>query len=203
MHDFCKFSFIALSGLLFSCSGSNSSPSTTEDAEKVLALDEISGKEALRKKYANYQDDVVLDDKGRVKGNSKRSSFENKQLTSIGGDFRDQNFAASRYSKKNWQGSKNFESGKFETSQNRWGDQEWFLKKQAQEASSNSRNQGQAFNASDFRTTTANEQNSTRLSYGSDVRTDVRRRVYKEPLVIDDEAYEKMSLEESKNILGR
>ena len=199
-----KFGAAALVGLfLSSCGGKSTVPTATEGAGKILALDEGSGSSALEKKFANYKNDVVLDDEGNITKDSKRSNFEGKKLNSIGGDFGKKQFAASRYSKKNWSGSKNFDPGNFKRSKNRWDDEEWFLRKQARETGTAARSQGQAYSTGNYHTATAREQGGNRLARPSDVETDIRRRVNKEPLIIDQEDYEKMSLEESKSILGR
>ena len=204
MHGVTTIGLTALlSLLLLSCSGKKQAPNATEGADRILAFDEGSGQLALEKKFANYTKDVVLDEEGNILKDSKRSNFEGKQLTTIGGDIGNKRFAANRYSKKNWQGSKDFDSAKFKSSKNRWDNEEWFIQKQARESGAAALSQGQAHATNSFGKKSAREQGGRRLGRPSDVETDVRRRVSQKPLIVDQEAYEKMSLEESKNILGR
>lgn len=190
-------------GLLFSCSSDNSVPTAGEGAERVLALDEGSGSAALENKFADYHKDVVRDEEGNISKDSKRSNFEGKQVSNIGGKYANRQFAAERYSKKNWTGTKNFDAGRFQSSKNRWDDEEWFFRKQAQESGSAARSQGQTYETARYGTSSAREQGARRLDRSSNVQTDIRRRDYDEPRVIQREDYEKLSLEESKSILGR
>lgn len=204
MGSTMTFGWLALTSvLLVACGGQGSTPTATESAGQVLALDEGSGQLALEKKFANYQDDVVLDAEGNIQKSSKRSNFEGKQLTSIGGGLGKKQFAASRYSKENWQGTKNFDAGRYKSSRNRWDQEEWFMQKQAREAQTSARGQGQTFSTGDYRTAAAQEQRGNRLARPSNAQADFRKRVGQKPLIIDNEDYEKLTLEESKNILGR
>lgn len=204
MHGRWNLAAMALASLvLVSCGGKGEAPTASEGAGKILAMDEGSGFMALKKKFANYDKDVVVDEEGRIQKDSKRSSFESQQLTNIGGDYGKKQFAASRYSKKNWQGSRNFDPAKFKSSKNRWDNEEWFVQKQAREAGNAARAQNESFATGDYRTASAREQGGRRLSRGSDVETDVRRRVYQEPLIMEKEDYEKLSLDEAKGLLGR
>ncbi len=189
--------------ILPSCSRSSSSPTAEEDAGRILALDEGSGQLALEKKFADFGKDVVVDEEGRVQKESKRSSFEGTQLTSIGGQQGKKEFKVDRYSKKNWRGSKDFDPAKFNRTQNRWDNEEWFVQKQARESTNTARAQGQRFGTEEFRSGSAREQDGRRFSRVSDAQTDIRRRVYRDPLVIDKDDYEKLSLEETQGLLGR
>ena len=52
-------------------------------------------------------------------------------------------------------------------------------------------------------TNNATEQGGHRMSKTNDVRTDIRREVFQQPFRMDNEDYEKMSLNDSKRLLGR
>ncbi|MBK1834286.1 hypothetical protein JIN78_09470 [Roseibacillus ishigakijimensis] len=190
---------------MVSCSGDKSEPPTAgEGASRVLALDEGSGQSALSERFADYSKDVVLDEDGKITGDSKRSSFEGKELATIGGGWEGKEFAASRYSKKEWQGSRAFEHKSFADGQrSRWDDEEWFLQKQAREADGSSYSQGQTYGTEAYRTGSAREGAGRRLARPGDVETEVRRRVQAEPLIIDQEDYNQMSMGEVKSKLGR
>ncbi|MDQ8188829.1 hypothetical protein [Roseibacillus persicicus] len=187
-----------------SCGSSKKAPTASESAGRIVDYnDEAAGQMAMEKKYADYKNDVVLDKDGRVGKDSKRSNFEGKQLTTIGGGWAGKEYAASRYAKKSWQGTKGFDRSQFSgKSSNRWDDQEWFLQKQAQEASSSFEN-GKAYATSNYRTGSASEQSGYRMSKSNNVQTDIRREVFQQPLKMDNEDYEKMSLNDSKRLLGR
>lgn len=198
-----------LAGLLVglvmsSCGGSKKgAPTATESAGQIIALDEGSGQLALEKRFADYRKDVVLDADGRVGKGSKRSSFENKQMTHIGGNLQNKEFAVNRYSKKNWNGTKNFDREKFTSTKNRWDGEEWFVRQQAKESGTAARSQGQAYAAGNYQANTAREQSSSRLDRPSDLRTEIRQRDTPKPLIMDKDDYAKMSLSDSKRLLGR
>ena len=124
-------------------------------------------------------------------------------MTNIGGAIGNKEFAATRYSKKNWQGTKNFDREKFSKSNSRWEGQEWFLRKQAQEAGTAARGQGQAFTTSNYQTSGAREQSRGQLSRPSDLKTEIRQRNSPKPLIMGNEDYEKLSINDSKRLLGR
>lgn len=190
--------------LLSSCASRKEAPTASESAGRIIDYnDEAAGQMAMEKKYADYKNDVVLDKDGRIGKDSKRSSFENKQLTTIGGDIGNKQFAASQYTKKNWQGSKDFGRSQYMgKSESRWDDEEWFLQKQANETGSTF-DPGKSYATSSYGTGSATEQGGYRMSRPNDVRTDIRREVFQQPLKMDNEDYEKMSLNDSKRLLGR
>ncbi|MGJ8724313.1 MAG: hypothetical protein ACSHYB_07140 [Roseibacillus sp.] len=206
MHNAIIGTLAALFGgvVLSSCSKRSKAPTATESAGQILAMDEGSGQIALEKKFADYGKDLAFDGEGNLnRKDSKRSSFEGKQMSNIGGDLTNKEFAATRYSKKNWKGSKNFDTGKFTNSKNRWDNEEYFVQKQAQESGTAARSQGQAYATGDYRTSTAREQAGDRLSRPGDLKTEIRQRDSPKPLIMDNEDYEKMSLNDSKRLLGR
>ena len=203
MRSLLQMGLLALVGFLFSCSSKKEAPTASEGAGRILALDPASGEAALQDKFADFSKDIVLDKNGRVMKDSKRSSLEGRQFTNIGGDYGSKKFAASRYSKSEWAGSKNFDPGKFNSTKNRWDDQEWFVKQHAQEAGLTARNQGEAYSTAGYKTANAREQGGERFQKSSNVQTDIRRRVFKGPDIIQKGEYERMTIEESKNILGR
>ena len=190
--------------LLASCSKSSEAPTATESAGQVLALDENSGYNALENKYANYGKNLAFDSEGNLnRKDSKRSNFEGRQMSNLGGAIGNREYAATRYSKKNWQGTKNYEPGKFQSSKNRWDNEEYFLRQQAREGGATARVQGKAYDTGNFQTNNAREQSREGITGQSHLATDIRQRVNPKPLIIDDEDYAEMSLEDSNRLLGR
>ena len=189
--------------MLSSCSKNADAPTATESAGQILALDEASGYNALEKKFADYGRDVKLDKDGRVAKDSKRSSFESQRSSPIGGNLARKEYAATRYSKKNWQGTKNFTAENYASKKNRWQNEEYFIQKQARETGATSRVQGQSYATGDYRTGSARESGGDRLARPNDLKTEIRQRDAPKPLIMDNEDYEKMSLNESKRLLGR
>ena len=191
-----------LSLLVISCGGGKNASTANETASDIVGS-EVSAPKSLEDRFADYSKDVVFDKDGRISKDSKRSDFEAKQLTNIGGEYGKKEFAASRYSKKNWSGSRNFDPAKFDKTKNRWQNDEFFVQKQAREAGNAARAQGSTYGTDNYHSTAASEQGSRRLDRPTDVQTDIRRRVSQKPLIIDKGDYEKMSLDEAKGLLGR
>ena len=198
-------SLLAVTGLLCSCSGGGSSSSTaTEDAGNVLALSEAEGEKALSDRFANYQKNLSFDSEGSInKKDSKRSNFEGKQVSNIGGDYGKKQFAANRFSKKTFQGRKEFQANDLQSLKSRWNDQEWFLRKQAQERGSIARADGKEFGTDNFSVGSARERGASNLARPTDLGTQAAQRDYQAPRIFSKEEHEKMSIEESKNELGR
>ena len=124
-------------------------------------------------------------------------------MTNIGGDLGNKQFAASRYTKKGWSGSKEFNASKFHSSKNRWEGEEWYVQKQAQESGLAARSGKKAYATNNYQTNSAREQGGYRIPNSTNVQTEVIQRGYEEPLKINNADYDKMSLSESKRRLGR
>ncbi|MEM9080160.1 MAG: hypothetical protein AAGC74_05645, partial [Verrucomicrobiota bacterium] len=161
---------------------------------------------ALEERYAKFEDDVKRDDEGRILKDSKRSEMEGQRYTTIGGEAGQKRYVANRYSKKEWEGAKEYSKKRYGgDSENRWNDAEWFLQKEANEQAGRAVEAGEAFadGGRSYRDEAALESGQGRVQTGNDVQTEVRRRIFPEPLIIDDQAYNEMSLEETRRRLGR
>ena len=62
---------------------------------------------------------------------------------------------------------------------------------------------GQVYEVGPYQTSTAREQNASRLEHPSDAETDIRRRVYKQPEIIDWEDQKDLSVKDTNRLLGR
>ena len=209
---------LAFGGLvLTSCSSltgddGSSAPTASESASDFTAsgssnasFSESQGLLALENKYAKYKDDVKVDKDGNILSSSKRSQFEGRTSSVIGNDYGGKQYAAARYSKKQWSGNKEFGDKKYqENVKNRWDGSEWFLRKQAQQQGSSAREGSKRYGTSDYETSGAREQRQQYARNRSSERgPDLQNRRVKAPLIISKEEAAKMSIEESKNILGR
>lgn len=184
-------------------------PTATESASDFMSVEnsdlaEAQGRMALEKKYADFKDDVKVDKDGRVMADSKRSQYEGKTSTVIGGDWGSKEYAAARYSKKEWAGSKDFQSKSYEgETKNRWSESEWFLRKQAEEAGASSRLAQQNYRTENFQTQGAVEQGRVRVIDREGQAAAMEEKNFRPPLIIDKRDYSKMTVEDSKNLLGR
>lgn len=135
----------------------------------------------------------------------KRSSFEmNRDSPHFKGDYAKKNFKTNDYSKKSWWGDTKYESKKYEgnTDGSRFQASSRFQDAGAREANTSARLPG-TYRTEQYGTGAAREAGSSRLGKPSDAETDVRRRVFTPPAVVDWREQRSMSMGETKSILGR
>lgn len=135
----------------------------------------------------------------------KRSSFEtNRESAYFKGDYNKKEFKTKDISKKAWWGDTKYESKKFEgnTDGSRFQTASNLQGKGARESGANARLPG-AYKTSDYATNSANEASGTRIDRPSDAETDIRRRVYTAPSVIDWKEQRALSVGQTNGILGR
>jgi hypothetical protein len=140
-----------------------------------------------------------------VPRDDKRSSYESQGASPyFKGEYSKKNYQAGEYSKKSW-----------------WGNKEYGRKSYAGDTDGsrfqkNSRLQGQsaretggsadipdAYQTGGYATSAAREAGTRDIAKPSDAETDIRRRVYKQPEIIDWREQRSLTLEQSKGILGR
>jgi len=205
----------SLAGLmLVSCGsltggGGDEPPTASESASGFLpssasGFSEGEGLLALEKKYADYSNDVKRDKGGNFSADSTRSQFEGRSSTIIGGGIDNKEFSAARYSKKEWSGAKKYAGKKYEdATENRWSESEWFLQKQAQGIDSAPREVDKRFSTENYQASGAREQSRSYQGGDSGVASGFQEKVSEAPLIIGKDEYAAMTLEESRNILGR
>lgn len=135
----------------------------------------------------------------------KRSSFENQaQSAYFQGDYAKKTYQTTDYSKKSWWGNKNYGSQKY--SGNTDGSR--FQKSSRHDGAGapetgKSTGLSNAYQTNDYRTGAAREAGKKGIKKSSDAETDVRRRVYPAPEIIDYQQQRSLSLGQSKSLLGR
>ncbi|MDP0490144.1 MAG: hypothetical protein Q7Q71_03730 [Verrucomicrobiota bacterium JB023] len=208
-NGFRWLGFFPLFFLLWSCSGGGGADSSSSEEQQVIALNPESGvgQKALEDKYANFGKTFEQDDEGnwKVSSNARRSQFEGRQMTTIGGGVGGKDFRTNRYDKKSWgQSDKNFAKQRYGgDTDSRYDNAEWFLQQQAAgEAAQRSRLQGESYGTSQYATSSAREARTSGIARRSDVETDVRRDVYSPPVKMSP-SEAGMSVDETKNKVGR
>lgn len=140
---------------------------------------------------------------------NKRSSFESEGASRYSTDNtnnygRKDGYKTGEYAKKSWWGNKNYDSQAY--SGNTDGSR---FRKDSDLGGKGARESGGAADVPDpyqtgnYATSSAREQSKNRLDKPSDAETNVRRRVFQQPDVIDWREQRTLSLEQSKGILGR
>lgn len=147
---------------------------------------------------------TVNKDGNWVPRNNKRSSFEQAGGSPyFQGELGKKEFSTTQFGKKSWWGNNELARPEFSSSADTSNYQQ------------SSRYQGQnagldrslvtpdKIQGSSYTTGTAHEEGGRRLSKPSDAETDVRRRLFIQPEIIDYKQQRDMSMKESKDMLGR
>lgn len=140
-----------------------------------------------------------------VPRNNKRSSFENQgQSPYFQGSYDKKAYKTGEYRKKAWWGNKDYGRQAYagNTDGSRFQKPSRLDGQGAREAGQDARIP-RTYETDGFATGSAREAGQSSLAKPSDAETDVRRRVYQAPPVIDWREQRALSLEQSKGILGR
>ncbi len=135
-----------------------------------------------------------------------RSSMDGKQSSIAGGrDFKGKDYNTKSYRKKRWGGNTFFPRKKYQgnTDASHYKSEPWFVQKQASAAGKRSRADGMAYAVNPFRTSSASEQDSRRITRTSDAETNFRRRVYKQPEITNWKDQKGLSVKDTNRMLGR
>jgi hypothetical protein len=136
----------------------------------------------------------------------RRSSFESVgESPYFKGDYAKKEYKAGEYAKKSWWGSKDYEHKTFEgdTDGSRFAKTSRFDGSEARDGKLAAREGGTTYETGDYATKGAREADGKRLDRPSDAETDVRRRVFQQPDIIDYRDQRKLTLEQTKSFLGR
>lgn len=135
-----------------------------------------------------------------------RSSLEGRRNQMVSDrDFSGKDYNTKSYAKKRWAGNTHFRTKNYEgkTDASHYKMEPWFVQKQAAVAGERSRAEGKSYKVEGYEKSTAREQGAARLERTSDAETDVRRRVYKEPDIIDWKEQQGLSVQDTNRMLGR
>lgn len=140
----------------------------------------------------------------KVRGD-KRSSFESQGASPyFQGEYQKNTYKTGEYAKKSWWGNKDYGRKTYNgnTDGSRFMTPSALDGKNAREAKTSADLPG-TYQTKNFDTKSANEAATGKIAKPSDVETDIRRRVFQEPQIIDWREQRSLSLEQSKGLLGR
>jgi hypothetical protein len=135
----------------------------------------------------------------------KRSSFESQGASPyFKGEYQKNTYKTGEYAKKSWWGNKDYGRKTYDgnTDGSRFMTPSTLDGKNAREASTTAKLPG-TYETKNFATNQAREASTQNISKNSDAETDIRRRVFQEPQIIDWREQRTLSLEQSKGLLGR
>ena len=112
---------------------------------------------------------------------------------------------ARSYAKRRWQGNTAFERREYQGNidANKYKMEPWFVRKQASAEGETANFNDQSFATGSYDKTTANEHNANRISRPSDAETNVRRRVFQQPDIIDWKEQQGLGVKDTNRMLGR
>lgn len=157
----------------------------------------------------NESNGFAVDSEGNwVPRNDRRSSFESQGESPYfqgGNSNQGKEYRTGDYARKSWWGSKDYGRSSYQgdTDASRFRETSHLQGQSAGEAGTAARGGDESYRTGGYRTGGARESSAHRLDKASDAETDVRRRVYQPPEIIEWSEQRKLSLEQSRGILGR
>lgn len=184
---------LCLAVLLASCA-KDSKPASSQTELKPLSqrLNETNG----------YQPDA---NGNWVPRSDRRSSFESQRESPyFKGDYRKKDYQTGQYARKSWWGNKDYGRQAYQgkTDGSRFQQSSRLQDQGAREAGTAARTPD-PYQTSTYTTGTAREAGADSLARPSDAETDARRDVFVQPEIIDWREQRRLSVQESRSILGR
>jgi hypothetical protein len=136
----------------------------------------------------------------------RRSSMEGKGSNMASNrDFNGEDYSTKSYRKKRWGGNTFFGRKKYagNTDASKYKKEPWFVQKQAGAHGQKSRADGKNYSVNPFRTSSAREQGSTRITRTQDAESNLRRRVFKQPEITNWRNQKGLSVGDTNSMLGR
>lgn len=175
-----------------------------KEKERIIALDPASGEAALYNKYAFDPNSLKRDEQGNFVG-AVRSQYDGQKNIAFGGGIGKAAYKTKRYNSSEWTGRKTAVVPEFsaETDGGRFETRSRYQGARSSQDGERSRFQGATARTSSYRTGNAVEGSSQRLDKPTDAWTDFRRAVYPQPPKISEADYNKLTVDQTRSILGR
>ena len=214
VHLLLLGAFPATAVVCSSCSGTSgvNAANTTSNVKarnrdkQVIALGEAEGFNALEERFAFDSRSLKKDKKGNFIG-PVRSQYEGKRDISFGGGVGKAVYRAGNYQSPEWKGKGHGQArtksypGK--TDGSRFQTPSRFQVTSPSHLARKSRFHGRRAGTGVYKAGGARERDTSPVDKPSDGYTDFRRRVFPEPLIISDDEYNRRSVEQMRNVLGR
>lgn len=202
-----------VSGLVCSsCSGTDginaaNSTSTVKSRKRdkqVIALGEAEGFKALEERFAFDARSLKKDKQGNFTG-PVRSQYEGKRNLSFGGGVGKSTYQTGNYRSSGWKGNRQAQTGTYlgRTDGSRFSKPSGFQVTSPSHLTSRSRLQGRSVETGSYKAGGAREGQVNALDKPTDGHTDFRRGVFPQPPVISDDEYNRRSVEQVRDVLGR
>ena len=195
-----------------SCSGTGgvdpanttSTVKTRNRDKQVIALGEAEGFSALEERFAFDSRSLKKDKEGKFIG-PVRSQYEGKRDISFGGGLGKAVYRAGNYQSPEWKGHRQARTRSYpgKTDGSRFQTPSRVQVTSPSHLARKSRFHGRRAGTGVYKAGGARESNAGPVDKPSDGYTDFRRRVFPEPLIISDDEYNRRSVEQMRNVLGR
>jgi hypothetical protein len=197
-----RFILGLLALLLVSCASDSNNSGRPESAPQGARIRTVDEWLADTSKDNGYKTDA----KGNlIPRSNKRSSFENKgQSAYFKGQYEKKTYKAGEYSRTSFWGNKEYGRQQYPGSADgsRFQKNSRFGGQNAREAG-NSAEISKAYQTGAYATSAAHEAGNTAIARPADAETEIRRKVYQPPEIIDWREQRQLTLEQSKGILGK
>lgn len=179
----------------------------TNEASETYIPETVEGEKLTRKFQTNAPSGYKQDSEGNyVKSTNKRSSFESAGQASMGKkDFNTKKFNPGNYEKKSWWGNREYKPQQYagNTDASRFATTARDSGKSASEAGNSSFFSGKKVDANRIARQGALEESASGLTRPSDAETDLRRKVYQEPDIIDWREQRALQINDTKSWLRK
>lgn len=193
-------------GALMSCTKDDPKASlhTKSRGKKVVALDPIAGEAAMYDRYTTRMTDLQKDEKGNFVG-AVRSQYDGKNNIAFGGSIGKAQYNAKNYRAKQWNGNLRAQAAKYAGALDgsRYKVPSRYSGLAARQSAQGSAFNGQAARTGSYSTGAARESVGQRLAKPTDAYTNFRREVYPEPPMMSKAEYDRLTVEQSRSLLGR
>ncbi len=196
----CSF-FVVVACTLIACSCADANKDQGNAAREAAKPRTMEQRFNSKEKIGYFKDS-----EGNWKANSnKRSSFESKGESSLAKrEYNAKQYNAGEVQKKSWWGNRDYDKKVYQgnTDANRFLTKSAYGDQSANEGTQISRNAGRRYETESIARKSASEESGSRLQHSSDAETDIRRRVFSEPSVIDWKAQRSMDVNQTRSLLG-
>lgn len=174
-------------------------------SERKVTYSRGGGEEFGSKYMSDVQFETQKD--GSVKPNKDvRSQYDGKSEYLSARDFSGKDYTTAKYNKKRWGKDLSYANKQYAgaTDGSKFEYSPQFVQQQAKAQGQVAQVGDKQYGAAQYNAGQANvAKRDTYLDRPSDAETNVRRRVYKQPDIITKQDYTELSIEESRNLLGR
>jgi len=189
--------WVAVSGILAGCSG--------ESTHKVTTTRRTSTDPLIDRFAGNYQYAKGSDGSTKIVSD-RRSQYEGRRMDEFGKSIAHKQYATREQKKRSWWGKKNYEPKAWLGAKRSpdAGRKSWFASKHAKEGGEMAAASGKRYNKTGaYETGAAYEAGTRRLGHPQDARVENLRATSPKPKIIGWEEQRRMSMEQTRSLLGR